>query len=221
VAAIETPGAPDGALLEQMFWNPSVDRELLLQGAQPADAFATSRVSVGPGGELRVGGRPLRLPFLFQHYAASASFVGAKRVDGRGTFGLWRPVGVPRVRVLALGRYGDGWLAWSGRVEVWPRAIAASGGVLAFTLSLPRGRAPVRVDLPGRRITVEPGERVPVRVAVRGSAPRTIRFTSRGGVFVNLRPESVRSTMPVLLPLTTGHERPSAPLKRAVPRADR
>jgi hypothetical protein len=202
VAAIQTGGAPPASLLRQLFWNTSLTRELLLQHAQPTDAFAVEPVTISRDGVLTTTDGPLRTPFLFQGYAVGATFTGVARVAHEETFGLWKPVGTPRVRVLATGRYWDGWLAWSGRFTVWPSESGNERGVLAFTLSLPAGGRAVELRVGGRRVRVEPGRRVRIRWKIEGSGPRTIAFrTDQGRFGADLRPLSVRSTMPTLTPV--------------------
>lgn len=205
VAAIQTSGALPTSLEEELFWNRSLARELVLQGAAPTDAFAASKLVAARDGELRTAAESLRTPFLFQGYGVSATFAGARLVARKGTFGLWKPTPVARLRVLATGRYWDGWLAWSGQIGVWPAAYGSSVGELSLTLSLPRAMArPVRVVIGGRRVAVRPGERVRLRWRLTGSAPRTLAFSSTGGSMKpGLRAVSVRSTMPVFRPATS------------------
>src|SRR5207237_8500193 len=62
VTLLQTPGAPRGRALEQLFWNSSVTRIALLKGAIPTDAFDAERVRTQRDGRL-VGPRgPLRGP---------------------------------------------------------------------------------------------------------------------------------------------------------------
>jgi len=207
VTAVETAGAQSGALLQQLFWNPSVDREVVLQGADPTDAFATSRLIVAPDGELRTGGGPLRSPFLWEGYGVSATFTRARLVAHAGTFGLWKPTAATRVRVLVTGRYWDSWLAWSGRITVWPEAFHAARGTLSMTLSLPRHARPVLLRLGGRGVRVLPGRHVRLRWRVDGPRPWTLPFTTRGGgLTLGLRQRSVFASMPVFTPFRASRQ---------------
>lgn len=203
VAAIQTSGEPAAraGLLEELFWNRSLTREFTLQGAPSTDAFAASSLTVANDGALSTTTGPLHLPFLFQGYAVSATFAGARLVAHEGTFGLWKPAPLPRLRVLATGRYSDGWLAWRGTVTVWPRAYQATRGVLSLTLSLPRDARAVRVRIAGRRLRLAPGQHVRLHFPIEGSEPDTLSFTTSGGWLASgLRQVSVRSTMPVFRP---------------------
>ena len=106
-----------------MFWNRSLDHELLLgSGATPTDAFATKKATVSSGGRLLVGGRPIRGAILFQSFAVTPVFRNARPVERYSSFSLWRAVGGPRLRALETGRFGDGSLAGSGELDVWPKA---------------------------------------------------------------------------------------------------
>lgn len=198
VVAIQTESAPRAQLLEQLFWNPSIAREPVPGAAEPTDAFAAPRVRVAPDGALRTAKGTLRSPILFQGYGVSAAFGGAVLVAHAKAFELWKPTATLRVRVLATGRYWDGWLARHGRITVWPDASGYTRGTLSFTLSLPRTAKPLSLRIAGRRLRMLPGERLPVRRWLHGRGPQTLSFSASGGsVTLDLRPVSVRSTMPV------------------------
>ena len=57
VTAVATPLANTGLLTEQLYWNRSIDREVVLSGADPTDAFAASPVTVAGDGTLDDTGR--------------------------------------------------------------------------------------------------------------------------------------------------------------------
>ncbi|HXH97953.1 MAG TPA: hypothetical protein VNH40_12165, partial [Gaiellaceae bacterium] len=202
VAAIQTADAPPGELLQQLFWNRSIARELLLDDATPTDAGPAPRVSIGPDGTLRTSSGLLRSPLLWQGYAVSATLDGAELVAREKSFTLWRPTTLPRLRVLEAGRYSDSWLAWRGHITVWPDASNRTRGVLSFTLFLPRQQRarPVDVRIGGRRLGVMPGHRVAVRLELDAAGPQTLAFDTTGGTVArDFRPVSVRSTMPVFV----------------------
>jgi Dolichyl-phosphate-mannose-protein mannosyltransferase len=200
VSAIATPEAPPRDLLDQLFWNRSLTRELLLRGANRSDAAPASPVSIGHDGTLRTANGLLRAPLLWEGFAESATFDGAVLAAQQRTFDLWRPTATPRLRVLETGRYWDGWLARKGKVTVWPDASGLTRGVLAFTLSLPRSGRPVQVRIGGRRLQISPGQRLHLRFRIAGRGPQSLSFTATGSrVARDLRPLSVRSTMPVFV----------------------
>ena len=133
VSAIETPQAPPG-LIEQLFWNPSIVHELLLGAeADATDTFTTERLAVGRDGTLLTGGRPLQTAILFDGFLATPVFRGVSCPPAASTpLSLWRRTGTPRLRLLELGRYPDGWLDPSGSLEVWP---GSETGTVRFILS--------------------------------------------------------------------------------------
>ncbi len=213
VAAIETDLAPASALTEQLFWNRSIQHELLL-GSSPAatDPLSTETLRVAADGELLLPalangraagaqGEPLRGAFLFQGFEVSARFSAAKAVARYSSFTLLKPVGIPRLSTYELGRYWDGWLAPAGGLEVWPGS--ASAGELSFTLSLPRS-APrvVALRVAGVTYRVQPGRALAVRIPIHGSEPWSTRFTALGGsgALADGRAVSVRSTTPLFIP---------------------
>lgn len=199
VAAVETPFAPPGSLLQQLFWNPSITQELLFgSSASATDAFRTGQLQVGRDGTLLVHGEPLRTAILYQNFEASPVLEGARKKSSFGSFTLWQPTGTMRLRALEVGRYGDGWLGLRGVLRVWP---TADRGTVSFTLSLPRGaRTPVRIRFGARALTLTPGgPKIPVVLRVRGRAPWSIHFVDVDGasVLADGRFASVRSTLPV------------------------
>src|SRR5207237_5333250 len=132
VDLVAPPGARKEQSWEQLFWNHSVER-LLLLGSPAIDQFASQHVRVAADGRMLVGGRVLRRPLLVQTYASTVEFTGMRRVRHELIFDLYRPVGTPRLRLLAAGRFADGWLAPSGAITIWTR----TGGTLTLSLSLP------------------------------------------------------------------------------------
>ena len=207
VVAVQTPDAPPWILLDQLFWNTSVKHELRLGDAPPTDFFATDRVRIADDGSLRTADGVVRSPILFQNYALSTTFTGATRVAAAKTYTLWKPTTTPRLRVAEFGRYSDGWLAWNGRVTVWPAPSGLTRGRLSFTLSLPRhvrtaGAGGIEVWFGGRHLLVLPGAHVRLSFELDGRGPQTVRFASSGGgLDGDLRKLSVRSTMPAFAPL--------------------
>jgi hypothetical protein len=203
VSAVQTDFAPSASLIMQLFWNRSIENELLLgDEAVPTDAFATRRLVIGRDGVLRVGGRPLDTAILFQDYEATPVLEGFARVHKVGSFTLWRRIGTPRMGLLEVGRYGDGWLSVAGNLRVWPGAAGA--GTVSFTLTLPRSQpAPVTMRFGARTYRLEPGEgrlvSIPVPAGAKG--PWTLRFHVVGyGDVIDNRPVSVRSTVPAFTP---------------------
>jgi hypothetical protein len=210
VTAIETDAAPRARLAQQLFWNSSITRELLLGAGEPTDAFGASAVKIADDGTLRVPGGVVRSPILFQAYATSATFADVLPVARATTFVVYRPAGTPRVRVLETGRFWDGWLAWDGGITVWPDASSHTRGTLEFTLSLPAGQRPVRIRIGSQSVLVEPGTQVAVRRHIDGRGPQAITFHADGGhLGTDLQMVSVRSTMPIFTPDLKARHRPA------------
>lgn len=177
--------APPGALRdqswEQLFWNTSVER-LVVLGSPRIDHFDTKRATVARDGTLLVNGRPNRRPLLVQTYGSTLQFTGVKRVSRALAWDLYRPTGTPRVRLIANGRFVDHWLAPAGAITVWTKRAAT----LELTLSLPRQTqtTPMRFSAEGVKtlVRVQPGKRVSLRFHVPGGGPWSLRFkTSKQG----------------------------------------
>jgi hypothetical protein len=203
VVLVQTPAAPKGRALEQLFWNTSVTGVVYLKGAHPTDAFGAEPVRVADDGRLLVDERPLRRPLLVENYGVRAELAGATRVAEGASFELWRPNGTPRFSLLTSGLFADGWLARTGSITVWPDGSGRARGTLTLRLSLPPGteRTPMRFS--GQEV-----ERV-VRVSPGGSARAVFRFSSRGpwrlvwrtpknGFLADGRAISVRAAAPAL-----------------------
>jgi Dolichyl-phosphate-mannose-protein mannosyltransferase len=198
VDAIETDAAPPASLMQQLFWNTSIEHELLLgSNALATDSFGTQTMQVGTDGTLSSDGRPLDAAFLFQQFEVTPVLVGAVPVARYSSFTLYRPSAVPALRALEAGRFWDGWLAPSGGLEVWP--AGTRGGTLSFTLSLPGTRpGPVEVRFGSRIYRLVPGSSVRVRLRVPGGKPWSIAFGTAGAALLpDGRPVSVRSSVPV------------------------
>lgn len=164
VTLVNTAGSRRELPLEQMFWNRSVDQLVRLRGADGPDKFSAPRVVIRRDGALLVEGRPLRRALLLNEYAVTAELTGAESIADNGLFELWRPVGTPRLRMLAGGRFFDGWLANSGFVQVWGPA-----GTLRLRLALPDRAPPSSVVFRWRGLSRT--------VLVRAGSSRIVEFT--------------------------------------------
>jgi hypothetical protein len=157
VALLYGRGQPKEGL-EQLFWNRSVNRVLLMPGAPPLDAFGAQNVAIGRDGTLLEGGRPLHQPLLVDEGAAVIELRGARRIAASQAYALWRPAGVPALTRYFTGWYRDGWLANSGVFRVWSPRVS---GRIRFTVRRDVGDEPATLWIltpAGRRsIRVEPG----------------------------------------------------------------
>jgi hypothetical protein len=190
VDLVAPPGARREQSWQQLFWNTSVKR-LLLLGSPPIDQFDAPRVRVARDGRLLVGGRTLRGPLLIQTYASTVRLTGVKRVRHELIFDLYRPAGTPRLRLLAAGRYADRWLAPRGAITIWTR----TGGTLSLTLSLPARTqmTPMRLTARGinRLVRVRPGRRIALRFAVPAGGAWSLHFRTTKQGYVGERAVSV------------------------------
>ena len=149
-----------GNTLQELFWNRSITRVALLPGAARFDSFRTERVRVADDGSLTVNGRPLAGPLLADIYGSTVRLQDARVVGRSQTATLWLPdrSGRPRLRLYAIGRYSDGWLAKSGAIYMWPSVPGrrVSGLGLDAPGRLAHGRSgddhvPVRANTRARR----------------------------------------------------------------------
>ena len=201
-ALIHAPLSDKGFATEELFWNRSLDRIVLLPGAVPPDAFAFERAAFGEDGSLVVDGRPLEGPLLVDAYGATMRFHGAQQIDRAPLYRLLAPVGRPRLALYMPGRYFDGWLDLGGSIRLWPAERGTPlQGELSFTLSLPPDADPALMNLthPGGRrvVAVRPGEGTDVTLAVCSAGPWRARFAGPLTGNIGSRFVSVRSTEPV------------------------
>ncbi len=177
VDLVAPPGARREQSWEQLFWNTSVKR-LLLLGSPPIDHFAVEHVRVASDGRLLVDGRADRRPLLVQTYASTVQLTGVKRVRHELIFDLYRATGTPRLRLIAAGRFADRWLAPRGAITVWTK----TGGMLQLVVSMPAGTevTPMRFTAKGvnRLVRVRPGRRISLSFRVPAGGAWSLHFHS-------------------------------------------
>jgi hypothetical protein len=174
VDLLAPPGARKEQSWEQLFWNTSVHR-LLLLGSPPLDQFDMKLVRVAPDGRILVDGRTDRRPLLVQTYASSVQMTGVTRVRRDVIFDLYRPAGTPRLRVVAAGRYPDKWLTPRGAVTVWTK----TAGTLTLVVTMPRGSQVTPMHVNNRLVLVRPGRRTTLRFRVPGGGAWSLHFRSK------------------------------------------
>ena len=203
VTLVNTPGALRELALEQMFWNRSITDLALLRRADRVDAFGAPRIRVAADGSMFLRGKPLVRPLLVNRYAMAAELAGAERVAKSELFDLWKPVGTPRLRMLAGGRYYDGWLAYMGWVKLWPDENGSVQGRLRLAVTAPERmpRTTLRFRAPGvdRRVTLAPGERRVLSFRVSHASVWTLNYRAveGGGYLTDGRAVSVEGEGPV------------------------
>jgi len=213
---IQTPATPHARAHEQLFWNRSLERLLLLDQASPIDAFASPRVRIAPDGRLVSGGKTVRGPLVISNFAVRARLAGAVAVARGADYELWRPLGTPRMAMFVGGLYHDGWLANGGHITLWPARDGRVEGTFRLPLSLPAGtqRTVLQLRGPGvnRRVVVEPEQRVVVELQVSHKGPWTLAFhTNRPGYLQpDDRPISVQAQLPTFTGSFCGTAPPGA-----------
>jgi hypothetical protein len=186
VDLLAPPGARKEQSWEQLFWNTSVHR-LLLLGSPPLDQFDMKLVRVAPDGRILVDGRTDRRPLLVQTYASSVQMTGVTRVRRDVIFDLYRPAGTPRLRVVAAGRYPDKWLTPRGAVTVWTK----TAGTLTLVVTMPRGSQVTPMHFNNRLVLVRPGRRTTLRFRVPGGGAWSLHFRSKKQGYLGDRAVSV------------------------------
>jgi hypothetical protein len=118
---------------------------------------------------------------------------GVERVRHELIFDLYRPVGTPRLRLLAAGRFTDRWLAPRGAITVWTK----TGGTLDLVLALPAQTQVTPIVLTGkgikRTVRVHPGQRIALSFPVPGGGPWSLHFSSARPGYLGERAVSVRA----------------------------
>jgi hypothetical protein len=208
VTLVEAYSGSRGTSLQELFWNRSVKRVVLLPGATPFDSFRTDRADVGDDGSLTVAGRPLGGALLVDTFGSTILLQGAHLLQAGPTAALWTPERSvrPRLRLYAAGRYSDGWLAGTGVIYVWPEASGRSvSGWLSMRLTAQPVIGPARLTFQSRwnvrtSVHIPVGASREVRIPV--CATRNARVTYRSNVraFFGSRPVSVQATAPVFTP---------------------
>jgi hypothetical protein len=205
VALLAAPSNDRGFTTEQLFWNRSIDRLLVLPDASPPDAFTYEQTTIGNDGSILVGGKPYTGPLLVDAYSATSELRGARQVDRTRIYRLWAPEGAPRLSLYVVNRFYDGWLGLTGSVKLWPDEGEQLAGRLTFALSLPPDliETEMRLKLPDGSVEVadvKPGEVVPVSIPVCSSGPWSTTY--EGPVTTNFgqRLVTVRMTKPAYTP---------------------
>jgi hypothetical protein len=188
--------------LSQLFWNRSVDRVLLLPGAEPFDSFGTELLILAPDGRFIADRQTVRSALLVDEWAARIELHGASAVASSSGFRLWRPHGTPRLALYLPGYYKDGWLATRTGLNVWAPRGRRLAGRLSFVASAPKYLpAPVRfrVQLRDRRLLtfrLRPGESRPVRIAACAGTTWFGALLADRGIVLGNRVVSARATPP-------------------------
>jgi hypothetical protein len=193
VTAVATAGGPSNDLLDPLYWNRSVDREVLLGAAHSSDGWQSSRALVTASGHLLGADGNL----LFDVVGTTAWLADAQLLARERGFTLWHPRAAPRLRLLIENRYFDNWLGGNGRMRVWPLRPGRATR-LSFTLLVPAGRPnkPVHLTIGRSKFDVRLGSPQKV-VCVSGAHPFDLKFSSDDAFFdLSLRVLSLKLMHP-------------------------
>jgi hypothetical protein len=197
-----------GNSLQELFWNRSIRRVVLLPGASRFDSFRVERSRVSADGSLTVGGLPVGGPLLVDEFGSTVLLRGARELESEPTAALWvpEPGKRPRLSFYALGHYHDGWLGGVGVIYVWPKVRGgAVSGWISMRLTLPRSMGRSRLTFmlsKSRRVSFRlvPGSSRSVRLPICSQGTARVAWRSNNPVFVGLLPMSARSTTPTFRP---------------------
>ena len=213
VTLVRGPGGVRTEALEQLFWNRSVDRVVLLPGAEQIDHFTSPRLAVAPDGSLRADGRPLDGPLLVDGYGGTIQLADAERVVSSQSYALWRPHATARMSLYLAGRYSDGWLAGSGRMYLWPdRKGGRIARQISLTLTAPAASEgmTMRFQEPGGKrpqdLRLAPGRPQTITFEVCSRGPWHVTYTSSARGLVGSRVVSAQATEPRVAPSSCSPE---------------
>ena len=180
VTAIATPASSQGDLFVALYWNSSIDREVLLPGAYATDTFSAPNLRVGRNGELL----NTKGDLLFDDTGTTGSFSNATVIGTAQGLTLWKPEGAPRFRTLIEHHFLDQWLGPSGRMRVWPASRdVRAGAKISFALSLPpMWKKQVHMHLGDQAFVIKPGSEITVNCR-NPSGPIDLPFRSNDFVF--------------------------------------
>ena len=206
VTLVRSFGGQRGPAFQQLFWNRSVKRVVLMPGASQIDPFPADPVRISRDGSLRAGRDRLTGPLLVDQHVVTVRLTGARHVASAPGYHLYAPAGTPRLSLVFAGRHHDGWLGGQGSVTLWPQpGRERLEGTFFVDLVAPPGSkgSPIEFRLPsGKEIEV----RVPAQNALRlrlpvcSGGPWAAPFHARVTGYVGSRPVSVRGTSFRFLP---------------------
>jgi hypothetical protein len=195
VALVQAYGGSRTDAFDQLFWNRSVNRVLLLPAADRIDAFAEPKLSVGGDGSLRANGQAVDRPLLVDEARSTVALIGGRLVASSLDYDLWVPRGGQlRLGTYFAGRLRDGSLLPISVAEVWHQRSRFVGTV-RIVLSVPSQSDAAIVSLPDQhaaQIRIAPGASHALFFTACSRGPWKAAFQVERG--------TVRATMPRLVP---------------------
>lgn len=210
-----------------LFWNRSINRLVLFQGALRPDLFAAGKIQVDDAGRLAVGSDPVTGPLLVDVHGMSVELRNASRLGDGPTKTLWQPRGQAQLLLAMPGLFYDGWLSSDGGgVAVWPeRRGARLAGWFELDLDVPAAGRPIRFRLDIRDgtpvfLTIRPGVTERLRIPICRTGIWAAAFATESLAVSNGRRVGPRSSVPRFVsdsracanaePLSSGPPEPSA-----------
>jgi hypothetical protein len=208
VTMLQSFGGSRGNTLQELFWNRSITRVALLPGGTRFDSFRTDRVRVRDDGSLTANGRPLEGPLLADIYGSTVRLQDARVIGRSQTATLWLPnrADRARLRLYAIGRYSDGWLAKSGVIYVWPRVAGGRvSGWISMRLAASRAAGPATITFQfaehaRKTVRVTLGRPQLLRLPLCVSRDAHVTYRSKKVTLLGVRAVTVRATAPVFTP---------------------
>ena len=222
VTLVRNVGGQRGSAFQQLFWNRSVERLVLMPGATIIDPFRADQARVEADGRIVAGGKPLTGPLLVDEHASSVELTGATRVGAAPGYSLYRPTDQPRMSLLFGGRYYDGWLTSRGGIRLWPQPGSRRvAGVLVLGLEAPATERGSNVSfvLPGGQrfdVQVPPRSAATLQLPVCSLGPWAASFLAPVTGYVGSRPVSVRAESFRFVPGPGGCSRQARPRQNIV-----
>jgi hypothetical protein len=194
--------------LQELFWNRSITKVVLLPFAAKFDNFRAHRAEVGADGRVTVDGKPVGGPLLVDTFGSALQLRGGSTLESGPTAFLWQPdrSAQPRLAFYALGRFYDRWLANAGAMYAWPETAGGkvSGWISMRLTSVPAiGPVTVTFTLPKHRrvsVRLEAGATRSVRLPVCTTGVAHVTYRSNVRAYVGLRMVSVKASAPTFTP---------------------
>jgi hypothetical protein len=132
VTLIATPSSGRTPMLAALYWNPSINRELIIPPTLGTDNYSTTPLQIGTNGSFLNGSSY----FVYNRQGTHATIEGASIVKRVDDLVLYRTTSAsPRFVDLVKGQLSNGFLSPFTELDVWGSGQAKE---VTFTLSRPK-----------------------------------------------------------------------------------